>query len=380
MQALPSPVPGGNINSLRRFINVDDHDWPLVLAWLVAGLRPSGPYPVLIIHGHQGSAKSTAERVLRALVNPNKANLRATPKDGHDLMIAATNGWVVALDNLSHLSPWLSDALCRLATGGGFSTRELYTNEEEKLFNAQRPVVLNGIEELATRGDLVDRAIIIYLPPISKNLRLEEAVFWREFGQDQPTILGALLDGVVHALDHIDRVQLEELPRMADFARWATAAEEGFGMDPGTFIKAYAGNQESANELTLEASPIVGPLREFMERGEWKGTATELLTALDQKVTESTRRLKSWPKDGRALSNALRRLATNLRESGISVEFKESDRVGKKVQRTINLAKVGDASATAATPGYGLSYDVAGNHDVAAKIPLFPNSDDEEVF
>ena len=76
----------------------------------------------------------------------------------------------------------------------------------------------------------------------------------------------------------------------------------------------------------------------------------------------------------------MRRLATNLRESGISVEFKESDRVGKKVQRTIKLVKVGDASATAATPGNGLSYDVAGNYDVAAKIPLFSNSDDEEVF
>ena len=61
-------------------------------------------------------------------------------------MIAATNGWVVALDNLSHLSTWLSDALCRLATGGGFSTRELYTHDEEKLFDAQRPVILNGIE------------------------------------------------------------------------------------------------------------------------------------------------------------------------------------------------------------------------------------------
>ena len=180
----------------------------------------------------------------------------------------------------------------------------------------------------------------------------------------------------------MDQVQLEELPRMADFAKWATAAETGWGMEPGTFIKAYAGNQESANELTLEASPVAGPLRELLEAGEWKGTATELLVVLDRRVTESTKRLKSWPKDGRALSNALRRLATNLRESGISVEFKESDRVGKKVQRTINLAKVGDASATAATPGNGLSYDVAGNHDVAAKIPPYSNQadHDEEVF
>ena len=382
MQALPSPMPGGAIGDLRQYINVDDHDWPLVLAWLVATLRPTGPYPVLIIHGYQGSAKSTATRVLRALVDPNKANLRASPKDGHDLMIAATNGWVVALDNLSHLSPWLSDSLCRLATGGGFSTRELYTDGEEKIFDAQRPVILNGIEELATRGDLLDRAIIIYLPEVSKNQRLEETVFWQRFEQDQPTILGAVLDGVAQAIANLDRVRLEELPRMADFAMWAAAAENGWGMEPGTFIKAYTGNQESANELTLEASPVVGPLRELLEAGDWKGIATELLAVLDQRVAESTRRLKSWPKDGRALSNALRRLATNLRESGISVEFKDSDRVGKKVQRTIKLFKVEDAATTAATPGYRRSYDVAANQDVAAEIPPYSNQvdHDEEVF
>jgi hypothetical protein len=128
MLPLPYPREGGSITSLRGFVNVaNDDDWALLLAWLVAAFRPHGPYPVLVLHGEQGSAKSTVARVLRALVDPGTASLRSEPRDARDLIISATNGWCVALDNLSHLPVWLSDAICSLATGGGFGTRELFT-------------------------------------------------------------------------------------------------------------------------------------------------------------------------------------------------------------------------------------------------------------
>jgi len=96
----------------------------------------------------------------------------------------------------------LSDALCRLATGGGLATRELYTDFDEIIFDAQRPIVLNGIEDVATRGDFADRAIVVYLEAISK-VRDEE-VFWAEFGAAQPRILAALLDAMVSALSRIE--------------------------------------------------------------------------------------------------------------------------------------------------------------------------------
>jgi hypothetical protein len=91
---------------------------------------PSGTYPVLVLHGEQGRAKSTTSRILRALDDPSSAPLGAEPRDSRDLIIAATNGWIIGLDNLSHLSPWLSDSLCRLAIGGGFSRRELYMDAD----------------------------------------------------------------------------------------------------------------------------------------------------------------------------------------------------------------------------------------------------------
>ncbi len=145
-------------------------------------------------------------------------DIRSEQRDERDLMLAATNSWVVALDNLSRLPTWFSDALCRLATGGGFATRTLYENDEETLFTATRPIITNGIEELATRSDLLDRSVIVNLPAIPPEKRKTEAEFRREFEFVRPFILGSVLGGVSQALRNVDTVQLEQKPRMADFA------------------------------------------------------------------------------------------------------------------------------------------------------------------
>ena len=125
MLPLPTPVVGGSVYELSEFVNVEDEQWPLLVAWLVASLRPVGPYPVLSINDEHGSGKSTQSRAIRALVDPNSAPVRCEPRNPHDLAIVAHNSWCVVLDNLSKIPLWLSDAICRLATGGGFSTLEL---------------------------------------------------------------------------------------------------------------------------------------------------------------------------------------------------------------------------------------------------------------
>jgi hypothetical protein len=332
MLPLPYPVAGGTMGALRSLLNVEDKAaWTLMQAWLVQALRPTGPYPVLVLHGEQGSAKSTTCRLLRALVDPNSAPLRAEPRDNRDLIIAATNGWVIGLDNLSHLSPWLSDAICRLATGGGFATRELYTDAEEVIFDAQRPGILNGIEELATRGDLLDRSIILYLPAIPENKRKPEAVLWQDFERMRPSILGAMLGAVSTALAKVATVKLNQLPRMADFALWAVAVAPKLDYSRKTFLAAYAGNRDAAHELALDAALIVAPLRDLLEDrgGTWDGTATVLLHDLSDKADERTRKAKGWPSNGRGLSNALRRIAPNLRAVGIDITFPRGHRKGR---------------------------------------------------
>ncbi len=267
MKELPTPDPYGNIQELRRFANVTNEDWPLLLAWLVASMRPTGPYPVLAVHGEHGSAKSTLCRFARKIIDPNTSPLRADYREPRDLLICANSGWIVALDNLSDIKPWLSDCFCRLSTGGGFSTRTLFENDEETIFDAKRPLILNCIDEVVNRSDLLDRSVLLNLPRIDSEQRISEAKLDREFDEALPKILGGLLAAVSVAIRNQDQVKLLKLPRMADFAIWATAAEPALGLAPGEFLKAYTANREPGRRVCRRAAVVSRPHEEISSRG-----------------------------------------------------------------------------------------------------------------
>ncbi len=334
MLPLPTPTRGVSIDVLRHFLNVEnDEQWTLLLAWLIAAMRPTGPYPVLALLGEQGTAKSTTQEVFRALIDPNVAPLRAEPMDVRDVMIAASNGWCVGFDNLSDVESWLSDALCRLATGGGFSTRELYSDGDEMIFVAQRPVMLNGIDAVISRADLLDRALIIDLPRIPERQRRQRANFWGAFEAARPLLLGALLDALAIALQRHPDVNLIELPRMADFASWAVAAEPGLGLADGAFMRAYSANRDAAHILALEASSIAPAVRALADQEAWTGTAAELLEVLSKLADDAAKRAKGWPATPRAVGSALRRIASNLWATGIDVRFEREGRQGRRLIR-----------------------------------------------
>ena len=277
---LPLSVPeqGGSIEALNSFLNLASrNDFVLIVAWLLAALRAGGPYPLLAISGEQGSAKTVLSKLLKALIDPNAAPVRSLSREERELMIAANNGYLLAFDNLSGLPNWLSDALCRLATGGSFAVRQLYTDDEEILFEAARPILLNSIEEVVSRPDLADRAIFLTLAPIGEAQRRPESELWREFEIARPRILGVLLDAVVHGLRAMSDVHLEALPRMADFALWATACETAL-WPAGTFARSYKANRRAAIESIIEADPIANCVRAIMvDRTMWTGSASDLL-------------------------------------------------------------------------------------------------------
>ena len=159
MQPLPVPAPGGSVVTLRSFLNVQsDADFVLVVAWALAVLRNHGPYPVIVLSGEQVQRSPHSRPFCGLCWTQITAPLRALPREDRDLFIAANNGHVLAFDNVSGLPAWISDTLSRLATGGGFAVRQLYTDQDEVLFDAARPVILNGIEDIVTRPDLADRA------------------------------------------------------------------------------------------------------------------------------------------------------------------------------------------------------------------------------
>lgn len=336
------PVKGGSLEELRKFINISsEDDWTLFIGWLISSYRASGPYAILSLAGTQDAAKSTTTKMIRWLVDPSTASVRAQPKEERDLMVGAKNNWLLAFDNLSHVPEWLSDALCRVSTGGGQASRENYTNSDEYLFNVMRPVVMNGIEELATRSDLADRTINVFLPSLTDDQRKDEKVLYAEYEEALPRILGVVFDAISAAIENLPHIHRDRWPRMADVAKFVTAAEQGLGWQSGRFVKAYEDYRRTAKINTLEASHIGTALLTLMGTfPRWEGTAAELLEELERRLPRLSSR-KNFPTSARGMSGALRRLIPNLKEVDIEVEMPEgARRIDGKVARKITLTNI----------------------------------------
>ena len=236
----------------------------------------------------------------------------------------------MCFDNLSHLPDELADAACRLATGGGFGGRELYSDHDQAVFDAIRPMVFNAIPDLgAARPDFLDRTLIVEFSELRPEMRRDEAQFWREFEEARPRILGALLDAATAGIMNVPDVRLNQLPRMADFAIWVNACEEILGMKPGEALSAYQSNCAEAHRLALESSPLYEPVAKLAEE-DFSGTVAELHARLNCMMSESMRRSERWPKTPSALGTALRRMASNLRAAGIEIQFSRDVR-GRRV-------------------------------------------------
>jgi hypothetical protein len=333
MEPLPEPAAGEVIETLRGFVNVEsDADFRLILAFLAAALRPTGPYPILILTGQQGSSKSTIAKIVRLLIDPKTLASSGAPRDERDLFVHASNAWLLAYTNLSRVPSWFSDALCRVASGEGFTTRQLHSDRDETIFSGARPIVLNGIGDLATRPDLADRVLSITLPPIPDDQRREEREFWAAFIAARPKILGAIFDAVAAGLRHLPDIRLDRRPRMADFASWGEACAPGFGWEPGEFLRDYDENRNDAVAVATEAAPLVPAIETVLARtgldaAGFDGTATELLRRLDEVCGEAERRSRWYPVNPSQLGSELRVIAPLLRSRGIDFRpYKDSRR------------------------------------------------------
>jgi hypothetical protein len=342
---LPLPERGGSIERLRPFVNLSEPDFRLLVGWMAAALAPEGPYPILAIHGEQGSSKSTLARIVRLLVDPQVSPVLAQPRSTRDLMVTAFGGWLLVFDNISTVPDWFSDGLCRLATGGGFAGRALFSDTERSVIHAQRPVILNGIDDFVRRDDLADRCVFLHLPPICPTSRRSEVEFWRSFRVEYPAILGGLLDAIVGGLRELPALNLAELPRMADFARFGEAIGRGLGWPAEAFLSIYTENRQAASVLALEDSPIAQQLLLIASMGrlrQWTLSATKMLRHLTSGRQRRTTASARWPKSARELSNELRRIAPILRTRGITVKFTRT-RDSRLI--TINAERTSDYSS-----------------------------------
>ena len=329
LRPLPEPTLNGNISSLWKIVNISEDDRLLVIAWLIDCLRPETPFPVLEFIGEQGSAKSTTQAMLRRLIDPNTCDLRAAPKTIEDIFVSAGVNWLVSYENISHLSSQAQDALCVLATGGGFAKRKLYKDVDECVILVKRPVILNGISVAITTQDLVDRTISVETPLIQ--VRTEITDLWDLYNKLHASLLGSLLSIFSISLSKLKYIQLSsaDRPRLAEFAKLGMAVAEALGKTGGDFLRQFNASRQESIARTIDSSPVASALIEWFEDNDMRTTVLPVNQLFSQVERKKPLNTDSWPRSAKGFADALRRAAPALRTMGI--ECRSLGKIGSNV-------------------------------------------------
>ena len=333
------PVPGGSLGALRQLLPLHGEDeFRLIVLWLLAALRAHGPYPILALSGEAGSGKSFTARLLRELIDPSGDNIMQPPRTDRDLIAAAKGNHVLAFDNLSVMPGDLADSMCRLATGGDIGGRMLYTDADSAAFAAQRPIIINGIPDLVTRGDLASRAIFVRLLPIKR--RRTEAEMKKAFAAAAPAF-SAHSSTRWHA--RLTHSRTSPCRKMARRSGWPISLNSPARLkNPLGGRRDSAGpaarNSSGATAMVVEADPVATAIRELVEHhGSYSGLVSELYAQLTLAADQETRRSPASPKGAARFGEQLRRVAPALRAMGIGIEETRT-RAGVRVVISRNSA------------------------------------------
>jgi hypothetical protein len=328
--------PSDILNQFIALTNIAVEEHKLLLkVYLVALFLPDISKPVLITHGEQGSAKTFLQRLVKLSVDPSEADTLAIPKSPAELIQQLSHNYVALYDNLSALDDWASDLFCKAVTGSGASKRLLYSNDDDMIYSFKRCVMLNGINVVARKADLLDRALMVQLERIPREKRRKESELLAELDRIKPAVLGYIMDILVQVLKRKGEVRLAEYPRLADFAEYGELIARCMGYPEGRFTEAYFNNQKLQTVEALEAQPIGTAVMKFMESlDKWgPGALSELLEQLEGTAAKLKLNTKSrtWPKAPHVLSRRLNEVKTNLREVGIIVELDTDSRTNTRV-------------------------------------------------
>lgn len=320
--AQSAPQPGGDIRKILQYVNVKGME-TLFLCWLVSSFVPDVPHPMPIFYGEKGAAKSTTCALLKALIDPSALETMTLQNDMRTLAVNLQQHWFLPFDNVSHINEETSDTLCRAITGGGIQQRKLFTNSEDVIFTFVRCLALNGINNVATRPDLLDRSLLIELERITEGDRRELAEVKASFEVDRAAILGGILDTLSRAMKLFPSVKLTKLPRMADFARWGYAIGEALGGKGQEFLDQYAENRQTQNTEAINSDPVATLIVAFMDgKDVWEGLVSKLLNELRDIAGQYgiSSYSKAFPSQPNQLSRRLRGMKSNLESVGIQYE------------------------------------------------------------
>jgi hypothetical protein len=222
---------------------------------------------------------------------------------------------------MSKVPEWLSNALCNITTLGSFGIRRNYSDDEEVLFKARRPIIVNGIGDILTYPDLLDRAAIVRLPPLEgTNKRLTDEEVFARAEEIAPGVFGALLDCLSHYLKVKNDIQNPDV-RMVSYAKVGIAVEQALDWGEGAFMGSYQESRNEANAVVLESYPVAAVIIEFVEDypedDKWESTGQELLDALAARAGDGLRIADKWPRRANELGQQLSDLKTDLARVGV---------------------------------------------------------------
>lgn len=327
---LPRPVVGAGhleLFSLFNYVPVSGADWSLVIGDLIAALDPDIPHPVVSVNGEQGTGKTTATSMLVALIDPTGALTRKAPRDAEEWIVAASGSWRVAIDNIGRagIPDWLSDSLCRAATGTGDVKRALYTDDDVHVISFRRSCLINGITLGRMSEDLADRALPIHLVTIDPEDRKDDREVWAAFDAAHPRLLGALLDFAVLALDRLatGSDELAHRPRMIDFARYVDAVDRIMGTSG---LERYVDTKDQLAAEARDSDPFIEALEGWivaMHGGSISMRASEILDGVESRQKLPVHNLMErwtpppgWPKTIQGVGQKLTYMAPALRKAG----------------------------------------------------------------
>jgi DNA-directed RNA polymerase subunit RPC12/RpoP len=287
---LVEPIPGGDPWRLLNYINIDKNDEDTKLTIMcncTSYFVPLIPHLILILYGIQGSGKTWVFMILRRIFDPSSIEVLAMPRDEREGVQQLDHHWLAFYDNITSIPTWISDRLCRAATGGGFTKRELFSDDEDVIYMFKRCVGLNGINVVAQRGDLLDRGLLIGLEHITPENRKTEQQLLADFEKEKAGILGGFLDVLVRAIQLYPTINSDKLFRMADFTRWGCAIAKALGRSEEEFINAYGSKVKIQIEEAAHGSPVATVLLDYSEtviaktkKKEWSGTPSDLFIRL----------------------------------------------------------------------------------------------------
>ncbi len=314
--ALPDPIPGGDVRLLGQVLNAKGSSLKFLIAFLVAILRPQFSFPLLVIEGRAGSAKSGAAKILKFMVDPDDDLAADLPKSKEDVAVACNAAHLVVFDNIDRIKPDMSDFLCQVATGSAIKKRALYTAGEEVALKVKNPVIISGIDGIVDRADLASRSALVTLEPIRDAERREEREVWAIAERIRPQVLGGILDAFVAGLANLDKTEKPKA-RNIDFARFMLSSENGLPWKRGEATEFLTTSRNELYEQALWKDRVALALIDFqMRRGSWTGTMAELLSSLSPTSAVGD---DYWPTTPHKLTRRITQAAPLLEYKGISV-------------------------------------------------------------